>query len=315
MYQHQQLIEQAKALGIKVTDVSEIMQFPFAILEYNGFSELVRDGVPTSFINVRSQFYCDNKQLTKLVYEKLEIPYPKSITFSSADALELKDFFKQGRNYVCKPLDATNGIGVVTGIKEWGDVQKYFSQHQDLASLFMLEEQVKGEDLRIHVLGGKIVAACIREPAFVIGNGKDTLHTLIEERRAVMRNQNPNNFLEIDAAARLLLEQQHIQLMDIPEPNRKIHLKFISNMAQGGIATDVTDEIHPFYQEWVKKLVDYLKTGYFGLDLMTTNHQENPMKHTKTLEINARADWLHHTFSEGRTHDMAMMILREVFGN
>ena len=162
-----------------MTDVSPLMRFPFSILEYNGISELVRDGVPTSFINLRSQFYCDNKQLTKLVYEKLAIPYPKSITFQSAADPSLKSFLQKKQTYVCKPLDATNGIGVVTGIHDSKMVDAYFESHQEIANMFMLEEQLEGEDLRIHVLGGKIVAACIREPAFVLGNGKDALNVLI----------------------------------------------------------------------------------------------------------------------------------------
>ena len=98
-------------------------------------------------------------------------------------------------------------------------------------------------------MGGKIVAACIREPAYVIGNGKDSLKSLVEKRSAAMQKQNPYNFLEIDNASRFLLAQQKIQLADIPEHNRKIQLKFVSNMAQGGIATDVTDEIQSFLQE------------------------------------------------------------------
>ena len=60
MNQHAQLIKRAKEYGISVTDVSQIMQGPAAILEYEGLSELIKEGVPTSWINARSQFYCDD---------------------------------------------------------------------------------------------------------------------------------------------------------------------------------------------------------------------------------------------------------------
>lgn len=313
-YQHTQLIERAKLLDIKVKDVSNIMDTTFSVLEQNGISELVREGVPTSWINVRSQFYCDNKQLTKLAYESLDIPHPKSITFQEANEVALSSFFQKGHIYVCKPLDGTNGVGVITGIRTLEEVKAYYENHKDLATTFMLEEQVEGDDLRIHVLGGKIVAACIREPAFVIGNGTDSLEILIEKRRAEMRIQNPSNFLDIDKSTLDLLKQQNINLSDVPTANRKIRLKIISNMAQGGVAIDVTDKIHPIYHEWVSALVKYLKTDYFGLDLMTKDYTANPIENTKVLEINARADWLHHTFSEHRTHDIAGMILKELFG-
>lgn len=313
MIQHTKLIDRAKALGVSVTDVSSLMSCPAAILDYRGRSELVMDGVPTSWINVRSQFYCDNKQLTKLAYAALNIPHPQSVTFKTGEEPELAGFLKKGQTYVCKPVDATNGLGVVMDITNLEEVKAYYEHHRHLHTLFLLEEQIRGKDLRIHVIEGKIVAACFREPAYVVGNGKDDLQALIEQRRAVMRTQNPYNFLEIDAATRSLLEAQQIQLSDVPEKNRKIQLKYVSNMAQGGMAIDVTEEIHPDFQDWVTALADYLDTGYFALDLITTDPQQKPSGHSWVLEINARADWLHHTFSERKTHDMAGMILHALF--
>jgi len=118
MHQHTQLIERAKSLGIAVKDVSPIMDTVFSVLEYKGISELVREGVPTSWINVRSQFYCDNKQLTKLAYEILKIPYPQSTTFQSANDTHLAAFLQEERIYVCKPMDGTNGDGEMTAIQK-----------------------------------------------------------------------------------------------------------------------------------------------------------------------------------------------------
>lgn len=315
MYQHLQLIQRAKELGISVNDVSQIMDQPFTVLTFNGLSELVRDGVPTSWINVRSQFYCDNKQLTKLAYEELGIPYPKSVMFKVPDEPTLERFFKKGQKYVCKPLDGTNGVGVMMGIQNLKGVQSYFEGNRQLGTLFIMEEQVSGQDLRIQVLGGEIVAACIRVPAFVIGNGKDNLETLIENRRRLMKTQNPNNFLEIDESTLSLIKQQGLGLIDKPKKNKKIQLKHVSNMAQGAIATDVTGDIHPIYEDWVSKLVDYLKAPYFGVDIITPDFTKDPYENAWVLEINARADWLHHTFSERKTHDMAGMILKTIFGN
>lgn len=311
--QHQKIIQKAQSLGIEVEDISELMQFPFAILRHNGKEELFRDGVPTSYINVRNQFFCDNKQLTKIAYEALEIPYPKSIVFKTAKEEGLLTFFDNEKKYVCKPLDATNGIGVEMGIKNMDQLDAYLKKYKAVADQFMLEEQVEGVDLRIHVLGGIIVAACIREPAYVIGNGKDDLNALIEKRRGIMKGQNPNNYLDVDDVTEALLKEQKIQLIDVPATGQKVRLKRISNMAQGGIATDITDQIHPAYHEWVAKLVKYLDAEYMGIDLMTNDHQKDPMAQSQILEINARADWAHHTFSEVRTHEMDRLILEMVF--
>lgn len=311
--QHQKLINAAKKLGASITDVSDMMERETAIVSHMGKSELVMDGVPTSWINVRSQFYCDNKQLTKLAYEALGIAYPKSLIFKNGTEKALVSFFEKEKKYVCKPLDATNGIGVVLDITSLEMVKNYYETHQDLGTLFLLEEQAEGEDLRIHVIGGRIVAACVRKPAFVLGNGQDSLEKLIEQRQAVMKTQNPKNFLTVDAVTKKLLTAQGLTLASIPAAGQTVQLKHIANMAQGGVAIDVTEEIHPVYHEWVKALSEYLETKYFGLDVMTTDFTKSPNEAAKVLEINARADWMHHTFSERRTHDMADIILKELF--
>ncbi|MGB0932109.1 MAG: hypothetical protein ACPGVB_15100 [Chitinophagales bacterium] len=312
MAQHAQFIEKAKAMGASIQDVSHLLQQNAAVLNYQSISELIIDGVPASWVNARSQIYCDNKQLTKLAYDYLQLPYLQSITFQTPKDSSLQSFLREDQVYVCKPLDIAQGIGVVMGIKNFEEVIAYYHEYKHLNRLFMLEEQDDGKDLRLQVIGGKIVAACIREPAFVLGNGMDSLQSLIGQRRAVMHTQNPKNVLEIDEATKSLLEEQNLSLLDIPKKVQKVQLKRVSNMAQGGVATDVTDEIHPLYQDWVTALVEYLKTPYFALDLLTQDHRANPHEASKILEINAFADWLHHTFSERRTHDIGGMILEEL---
>ena len=313
MLQHTQLIERAGRLGIAVTDISPLLHQPAAILEHQSISELIIDGIPASWVNLHGQLYCDNKQLAKRAYKVLSIPHPESMAFSTPDDPALPAFFKKDRLYVCKPLDGTNGIGVVMNIKSPDMVNTYFKTFSHLHTRFMLEEQITGRDLRLQVIGGKVVAACIREPAYVTGNGSDTLEDLIAARQKVIASQNPNNRLDIDETTEALLVEQKLRLSDIPAGNRKVQLKYISNMAQGAVATDVTDEIHPVYREWTTALSAYLKTGYMGLDFITTDHQKHPEGHSRLLETNARADWLHHTFSERRTHDIPGLILQTLF--
>lgn len=315
MLQHTKLLNTAQNLDITVTDVSQLMKRDAAILTYKKDTELIIDGVPMSWINVSSQFYCDNKQLTKLAYEALNIRYPKSIIFSKFDENHLQTFLKNGQVYICKPLDGTNGIGVELGIENLQMVADYYEKYQHLNTRFLLEEYVKGDDLRIQVIGGKIIAACIRKPAFVIGNGQDSLERLIAKRQAVMTKQNPNNILAIDKSTEALLAAQQVSIGDIPENNRTIQLKYVSNIAQGGVPIDVSDEIHPLYHQWAEDLATYLGTGYMGLDFITPNHKENPINQSAILEINARADWVHHTFSERRTHNITYIILKQLFPN
>lgn len=312
--QHQKILAAAQKLGIAVKDVSDSMGKDAAVLEINGQSELLVRGTPSSVISVRSQYYCDNKALTKEAFSHLGIPAPKSVLFKNPDDPQLLDFFKQGNTYVCKPPDGTNGVGVemnITTLKAVSDyLKKYKSQDN---TVFMIEEQVPGEDLRVQVIGGKIVAVCTREPAHVIGDGKTSLEKLILNLQKKVRAQNPANDLVVDKTTNDLIADQHLVMTDIPEAGRTVVLKELANMAQGALAIDKTDAFHPGFQLWIDKLVDYLGTPYFAIDIIAKDLGAPPESGAYALEINARPEWLHHTFSEVRTHDLPTIVLNSIF--
>lgn len=312
--QHNLILKEARKRGLKVTDVSNTLDTLAATIENDSQSELFIKGTPLSLLNLRSLNYFDNKQLTKLALTKLNIPHPKSILFSSPQEAAIKDFLEEGKSYVCKPPNMAEGIGVELNIKSMSDIEDYWERHQNLSSIFMLEEQVSGKDLRVQVIAGKIVAACTREPAFVVGDGKSDLNSLIEARRKMVKAANPMNDLTIDVTTIELLKNQGLGLEDIPPKNQKVQLKELANMSQGAAAIDVTSGLHPIFQEWIDRIVHYLKVDFFAIDFMASDFRNNPTNQSIVLEINAQPEWLHHTFSEVKTHDIAKMVLDAVFG-
>ena len=313
--QHNLILKAAVARGISVKDVSSEMNCDAAVLSLGDQSELLVRGTLTSLINVRSQHYCDNKALTKHAFDYLNIPAPGSIVFQNPEAENIKNFLAPGKKYVCKPPDGTNGIGVEMNIASIEEVANYWqSHHQDKKDVFLLEEQIEGEDLRVQVVGGKIVAVCTREPAHVLGDGQTRLKDLISHYQIIVRTQNPSNDLVVDETTQRLLKEQDLKMVDIPEAGQKVMLKELANMAQGAVAIDKTDAFHPGFQHWVDKLVEYLGTPYFAIDIIAPDLSAAPTEKAYALEINARPEWMHHTFSRGRTHDMAELVLDSVFG-
>jgi cyanophycin synthetase len=312
--QHHLIIKEARKRGLKVTDVSTTVGSLATTIESGSKSELFVNGTPLSLINLRSLQYFDNKQLTKSALSKLNIPHPKSILFSSPDDSKISNFLENGKSYVCKPLDLGEGTGVEMNIKSSDEVSEYWNRNKNISTNFILEEQVEGDDLRVQVIAGKIVAVCTREPAFVIGDGVSDLNKLIENRRKIVQAANPMNDLTVDKATLKLLRHQNISLIDVPEKGKKIRLKEIANMSQGAVAIDITDELHPIFQEWIDRIVNFLNVDYFAIDFISSDFQNTPENQSIVLEINAKPEWLHHTFSEGRQHDIAGMILDALFG-
>ncbi|MFT5780183.1 MAG: cyanophycin synthetase [Crocinitomicaceae bacterium] len=311
--QHELIINEATCRGVECLDVSNEHGKLATRLILNGREELIVEGIPDSWIKEKTSLICDEKQLTKELFKQLEIPSPKSYLFTNPNELDPLNLFDDELEYVCKPTVGTNGIGVVLNLRSIDDVRDYYAANSARGSEFLLEEMYNGYDLRIQVIGGKIVAACIRIPAQITGNGNHTLQQLIDARRKIVQLQNPANVLNIDEESIHLITEQGFKLSCVIPEGTNISLKKISNMAQGGHAIDVTGEISAVVTFWVDKIVNELKTGYFALDLMCKQHEAYYDGAAVAIEINARAEWMHHTFSEVRTHDLAKTVIDVLF--
>lgn len=309
--QHQLIIAEATRRGIDIEDISSEYGTSATHLSNGNTSAVIVQGIVQEWLNKEAEILCDEKHLTKTLFDSLNIPNPKSCVFSRPK--DVRGKIQENQEYVCKPVLGTNGIGVQLGIRSMRDVDAYYSKYGGLYPTHLLEEFVEGYDLRIQVIDSKIVAVCLRLPAFVEGDGSSTLTELIDMRRREIRSQNPANDLIVDHISRKLIELQGFSLNQLVPSEQKIRLKEITNMAQGGHAIDVTDEIDIIYHEWVASIANELKTGYFALDVITTDHKKFVPGNSLALELNIRAEWMHHTFSEKRTHDLARLIIDTLF--
>lgn len=312
-----ELINEAERLGIEV-DLLEDCATHHILLK-KGQQEVLfgASATPLNQLSYQAFFTAGNKQYTKHLFKKLAISHPKSIVFNDIDkAIDvIKTFLNVGKYYVLKPLEGTEGRGVCMNLKNIEDVriawEKWRAEYKD----FMLEEQVEGGDLRIQAIGGKIVAACIRKPATIMGNGVASVAELVANQQAIIKAQNPANDLVLDAASFELLAIQNLDLKSIPNEGQIVQLKYVANMNQGAVAVDVTPEIHPDYAQWIARIATELNLSIFALDVMTKDYTQKPTHESAwALEINGEPYWYHHTFSENRTHNMARMILEDAFG-
>ena len=95
----------------------------------------------------------------------------------------------------------------------------------------------------------KLVAAAKREPAHVVGNGKDTVQTLIEETNKDPRrgygHENVLTQIDVDRDTLDLLEKLNYTVDSVPKNGEIVYLKSTANLSTGGTSIDVTDMMHP----------------------------------------------------------------------
>ena len=222
-----------------------------------------------------------DKWSSNLLIEKLGLPLPAWEIIDSFT--EIEEIWKRfDKPVVIKPTGLTGGSGVCIGIKtieEAKEAYKYAKQvidtkiRKDWQTKVMIQEQVSGEDYRLLVIDGHLEIVTKRIPAFVIGNGKDTITKLIEDtnkdpRRDTTSPAHTLKPIEIDQPLKAYLKEQNLELDSIPDKDQKIPVRKVASMSQGGITEDFTDKVGPEIKSIVESIASSIHAFALGVDVM-----------------------------------------------
>lgn len=240
---------------------------------------------------------CSYKEATRRLLEKIDIPVPTGRVFAAGDvddALAYAD--RIGYPVVCKPVAGLRGIGVVSNIRSRDGLVKaldLYSKSQLGADDFVIEKHVDGQDYRIVVIGGEVVAAVVREPASVVGDGIHTVADLVEYKNRA-RRLNPHlrtRPITFSDATRYQLAQAGLTYGSVPEAGQKVTLANSANLSQGGDSFEVAHELHPTIRETAVRAVQAVPgLGFCGLDMLIEDHRKPITEQQATvIELNAHA--------------------------
>jgi cyanophycin synthetase len=260
-----------------------------------------------------------NKSLTIEILKRRGIPTPRSKRFRKHQKNDALRFFNEVRTdrAVMKPVDAAYGNGVHTDIREQGDFEEAWSTISQRWGSVIVEEFVPGVECRYFVVGSNVLAVTQRVPAHVVGDGISSVAGLIRQKNNEARRQNValKRVPDDDLSARVLVEQG-FDMDSIPQVNRIVYLRKVSNISQGGDSVDVTDEVDPSLKQLA---VDALHAIpgliYAGLDIIAEDHHRPLQGQTaRIIEIN---DYpmlsMHHFPAQGTARPVADAIIRHIF--
>ncbi len=189
-----------------------------------------------------------DKELTKKLLEAAGVPVPKGRPVTDAEdawaaACEL------GGPVVIKPRDGNQGKGVAANVKTREDVLAAYHAAHEVSSNVMVEQYLTGQDFRLLVIGGRLIAAARREPPHVIGDGKHTIQELVDEVNSDPQRGSGHatslTKIQLDEIAIAALAQQNFDTASVPRKGARVILRNNANLSTGGTATDVTDDVHP----------------------------------------------------------------------
>ncbi|WP_395053733.1 cyanophycin synthetase [Flavobacterium sp.] len=255
-----------------------------------------------------------NKEQTKKMLDAASIPVANGgicIEESDLDGI----ITKIGYPIVIKPLDGNHGKGASINVKNMDDAKAGLAYAKKYSHRVIVEKFITGYDFRVLIIDNKLVAAAKREPAHVVGNGKDTIQKLIdvtnEDPKRGYGHENVLTQIDVDRDTTDLLEKLKYTLETVPKAGETVYLKSTANLSTGGTSVDVTDMMHPENIFLCERISRVIGLDVCGVDIMAENLTQ-PLKENGgcILEVNAAPGFrMHLAPSEGLPRNVASPVI------
>ena len=225
----------------------------------------------TAFIAVELS---SNKSQTNRVLGSIGLPVPRQ---GVVDTLEtaVEAASRLGYPVVIKPLSSDHGLGVSVGVANEAETRKAFEKALSLSEQVIVEELVPGDDHRLLVVNGCMVAAAKRIPGQVVGDGRLSVAELVALlNKDPLRGTDHENLLTrllLDDEATTLLGERGYKPESIPAPGEAVPLRRTANLSTGGTSLDVTDLVHDDNRLMAIEAAAALELDVAGVDFLTTD--------------------------------------------
>jgi len=268
---------------------------------------------PDLYFNTK--FLTKHKFFTYKILKGQGIVMPLTFFFDSIEKAEYLWTKKLDRKIiVLKPENKGSGIDVYVQLKNLYDIKKAAKIILKNHGYGLIQEYIKGKDLRLQAVDGKLFAGCTRVPANVVGDGINSVLKLVKSKNIIKASFNPDNVIKINEETKDLLRKQNLSLKSVPKKDLYVRLKRAANIGLGGDPIDVTDKLHKSFYNLIAKLSKVFSVKTFASDYMVEDVTKPvSKKNAYLLEINAPCLWAHHHFAEGQKRNVAAAILDAYF--
>jgi cyanophycin synthetase len=304
------IVEEAVSRGIPYIRLN---RHSLVQLGYGVNQRRIRATIASTTGSIAVDIACD-KEETKNLLGAAEIPVPKGrIVYSEEGLKDAIDSIKYP--IVTKPVDGNHGKGATTNIMNWEGAVIGLNAAKKYSRGVIVEKYITGQDHRVLVINYKFVAAAIRKPAAVTGDGKHTIQELIDitnlDPRRGYGHENVLTQISIDDFLMEMLNREGLTLDSVVEKGREVFLKPTANLSTGGTATDVTDMVHPDNIFMCERIARIIGLDICGIDIMA-HDLSTPVKDNggAILEVNAAPGFrMHIDPTEGLPRNVAEPVI------
>ena len=286
-------------------------------LGYGVNQKRIRATIASTTSSIAVEIACD-KEETKNLLEAAEIPVPRgTIIYDEDDMKRVID--KIGYPIVTKPVNGNHGKGATTNIRTWDDAVTALAAAKKYSRGVICEKFITGRDFRVLVIDYKFVAAALRTPAAVIGDGESTIQELIDKVNADPRrgygHEKVLTSIKVDDFTNDMLNKKGYTLETVITKDEELWLKPTANLSTGGTATDVTDYVHPSNVFMCERIAKIIGLNICGIDIMAED-LSRPITEIggAVLEVNAAPGFrMHLDPTEGLPRNVAESVIEMLY--
>ncbi|CAD2078922.1 ATP-grasp domain-containing protein [Jeotgalicoccus meleagridis] len=193
---------------------------------------------------------------------------------------------------VLKPKDLRQSLGAFRDVDSsnidsaWHKNLKIQKQYKVKNPLIIIQKQVEGLELRITVLEGKADTATLRAPGYVVGDGKSSIKSLIDQKNEIRKKNNFHfkNPFKLNKILEDSLHNRDLSLDSILDKDEYLILYPTVGIATGRDNIEISEFIHPNIFRQAEDAVTAIPNVHTaGVDIIISNLDANE---GTVLEVN-----------------------------
>jgi len=212
---------------------------------------------------------CDDKRVTRRIMERAGVRVARGAAVGEGGLADALALLGEVGALVVKPARGEQGRGITVGVRDEAGLERAVALALQFCPDVLVEEMVAGEDLRVVVIDRQVVAAAVRRPAEVLGDGRHTVTELV--RTTSVRRERATggeSRIPLDETTAEIVADAGYAMDDVPPNGERIRVRRTANLHTGGTIEDVTARLHPEIAEASVRAAAALGIPVTGLDLL-----------------------------------------------